>query len=108
MLNRELTIAVIYGHVLSTKYLVEIVGADLKIYWDTFHHVFLIKDTEKRFRFLNFLYYSKVLCQYMEFDYEAQEGNYENVVWLVEHGYKGWDALSELEEDLNEQGALDV
>ena len=70
------------------------------------------KTTEKRLRFLNFLYYSKYLCDYIEFDYEAQEENYENVVWLVEHGYKEWNALlkleEELEEDLNEQGTLDA
>ena len=106
ILNNELSLAVIHGHILSTKYLVDIVRADITkfFYSRHFQDVFRIKDREKRLRFLDFLYYSKVRCWHHEFEYQAKEGNYENVVWLVKHGYKGWLTIQIVEE----QGALDI
>ena len=104
----ELYLAFNHGHVLSTKYLVETVGAafDNQYYkWNNYKYAFRIKEMEKRLRFLNFLYRSKVICSSEIFDAEAKKGNYENVVWLVEHEYSG--TFHHIEFELKKMGTLD-
>ena len=95
----QLSGAVSYGNVLR-KNLIDI-GTKFSCNLEgLFTSVFKIKDTSKRMRFLNLLYRSRIKCwgTFREFDDEAMLGNYENVVWLVEHGYQGRYAVDYLKE----------
>ena len=100
LLSTELFYSIVSGNAAVAEYLIKIGMKFSMEYWSSpnFHIVFGIKDSVKKKRSLDFLFNVKAPLWTQVFDEQALMGNYENILWFVEHGYKGKFAIEMLED----------
>ena len=90
ILKGSLRKSIEFGNYQIIEYLTRI-GTELDI-----DEIFQLNHATLKKIYLKYLYHNKVAIRINVFDNEAIKGHFENIQWLVEHGYQGYSAIDSL------------